>query len=203
MIEPVSTSSSKHQTAPIEKIALVLDTNIVLGQMDLLESTVPILYNCIVCDTVLRETASNNLSAKTRLVKLIKDPNRFYVAFANENSRTTYDSKRPGETDNDFNDRLIRRVARFFAAQLQPRVTVIFLSDDEDNLKRLAMEDSPGDSKNLRGMTMRALVDYIGAQFPEMSEKLAWRGAVSVTRSADQVVCAAFLLLLLLLCAFH
>jgi len=149
---------------PQQRVVLVLDTNIVLGQLDLLETASPLLGNCVVCDTVLRETAANNLAAKARLVRLLRDPSRFYVAFANENNRQTFVDKTAGESDNDYNDRLIRGVARFFASALSVRVVLV--SDDEGTLAALQREGG------CEGCTMARLI----GKDPVLMERLALRG---------------------------
>ena len=170
--EPVAIASAaafesaliEQQQQQQQRVVLVLDTNIVLGQLDLLETASTLLSNCVVCDTVLRETASNNLAAKARLVRLLRDPSRFYVAFANENNRETFVDKLAGESDNDYNDRLIRGVARFFASALSVRVVLV--SDDEGTLAALQREGG------CEGCTMARLIGKDAV----LMERLALRG---------------------------
>ena len=105
---------------------LVLDTNIILNQIDLLES--PGLNNVVILSTVLEEVElqlnkSHYLNTPyhcdlqvrhrsspvyKRLKDIIADPGRFWYVFVNEHRKETWIERQAGETSNDRNDRAIR-----------------------------------------------------------------------------------------------
>ena len=116
---------------------LLLDTNVVLHQIDLLER--PALCDIIVLQTVLEEVQHNKVSVHKRLRSLINDERRRFHVFCNEFHRGTYTVREPGETPNDRNDRAIRRAGLWYQAQLEGAVEVCLLTDDAENL-RLARE---------------------------------------------------------------
>lgn len=116
---------------------LVLDTNVVLHQIDLLER--PALRDVIVLQTVLEEVRHNKLSVHKRLRALIADESRRFQVFSNEHHQETYTARRAGESPNDRNDRAIRVAAQWYQAQLGEAVTVLLLTNDAEN-RRLACE---------------------------------------------------------------
>ena len=88
-----------------DSIYLVLDTNVVLKQMDLLEHTVESnvvgagpLSRCIILQTVLDEVKHQNLSIFNRLQSLLTSPERQHVMFPNEHHTDTYIETNVGET---------------------------------------------------------------------------------------------------------
>jgi exosome complex exonuclease DIS3/RRP44 len=128
-LEPRLSASAKHY--------LVLDTNVVLHQIDLLEQ--PALRDVIVLQTVLEEVRHNKISVHKRLRALIADERRRFHVFSNDFHRETYTTREAGETPNDRNDRAIRTATRWYQAQLGDAVPVILLTNDAEN-RRLACE---------------------------------------------------------------
>ena len=88
---------------------LMLDTNVVLNQIDLLER--PALRDVIVLQTVLEEVRHNKISVHKRLRAIISDEQRRFHVFSNEFHRETFTARAVGETPNDRNDRAIRNAA--------------------------------------------------------------------------------------------
>ena len=115
---------------------LVLDTNVVLHQIDLLER--PALTDVIVLQTVLDEVQHNKISLHRRLRTLIADETRRFHVFSNEFHRATYCSRHVGESPNDRNDRAIRVAAQWYQTQLadESDVEVLLLTNDADNLRK-------------------------------------------------------------------
>lgn len=109
---------------------LVVDTNVVLHQIDLLEH--PDVQDVVILSVVLNEVKARNSSIYQRIRKLtgMKDK-RFYV-FANEHHKETYVTSMQNETPNDRNDRAIRVAAEWYSRQI-PRIKIILLSDDREN----------------------------------------------------------------------
>ncbi len=66
---------------------LVLDTNVILCQMDLLEKGGEAISCMIVLGTVMSEVRRQNLSLHLRLTRLLKKEDRAFVFLANEHHR--------------------------------------------------------------------------------------------------------------------
>jgi exosome complex exonuclease DIS3/RRP44 len=64
---------------------LVVDTNVVLHQMDLLENE--IISDVVVLSVVLEEVKNKNLSLYNRLRAIIDNPTRHFFVFANEHHK--------------------------------------------------------------------------------------------------------------------
>ncbi|ONL93262.1 Exosome complex exonuclease RRP44 homolog A [Zea mays] len=149
---------------------LVVDTNVVLHQIDLLEN--PAIEDVVLLSVVLDEVKNKNLSVFNRIKALcINKARRFYV-FANEQhsfsmivflfeergvqptfsfichymftfyskNRDTYVKDMVGESSNDRNDRAIRVAARWYQSHLGESVKVLLITNDRDN-KRKAIEE--------------------------------------------------------------
>ncbi|PWZ54443.1 Exosome complex exonuclease RRP44 A [Zea mays] len=117
---------------------LVVDTNVVLHQIDLLEN--PAIEDVVLLSVVLDEVKNKNLSVFNRIKALcINKARRFYV-FANEQHRDTYVKDMVGESSNDRNDRAIRVAARWYQSHLGESVKVLLITNDRDN-KRKAIEE--------------------------------------------------------------
>ncbi|CAL4937449.1 unnamed protein product [Urochloa decumbens] len=117
---------------------LVVDTNVVLHQIDLLEN--PAIEDVVLLSVVLDEVKNKNLAVFNRIKALcINKARRFYV-FANEQHRDTYVKDMVGESSNDRNDRAIRVAARWYQNHLGESVKVLLITNDRDN-KRKAIEE--------------------------------------------------------------
>lgn len=117
---------------------LLLDTNIILEQIDVLEE--PSLTNVIIVQTVLQEVKHRSSVIYKRLKDLITSPGRKFYVFVNEHHCETYVEREPGESINDRNDRALRRVAAWYEEHLDNNVRVVLLSEDKRN-RELAADD--------------------------------------------------------------
>ncbi|KDN52615.1 RNB-domain-containing protein [Tilletiaria anomala UBC 951] len=133
---------------------LLIDTNVVLHQIDLLEATLkpsaasssskapretPAITSVILLQTVLDEVRHRSLPLFNRLQALIREPERNYWVYWNDFSEATAIARTPGESPNDTNDRAIRAAAQWYAAHfraLSPPAGVMLLSDDADNVRK-------------------------------------------------------------------
>ena len=137
---------------------LVLDTNVVLHQIDLLER--PALTDVVVLQTVLDEVRHNKLSVHKRLRAIIADEQRRFHVFCNEFHRDTFVARAAGESPNDRNDRAIRVAAQWYQAQLSDSgVAVLLLTNDAEN-RRLAIE---------AGLSCERIHDHVRAR-PDAAE---------------------------------
>ena len=96
---------------------VVIDTNVVLHQMDVLESSV--FTNVVVPQTVADEARNRSLPLYNRLRAILGDPDRHFWLFYNDFHRDTCIVREADETPNDRNDRAIRRTAAWYREHLQ------------------------------------------------------------------------------------
>ncbi|CAB3236838.1 unnamed protein product [Arctia plantaginis] len=160
---------------------LILDTNVVLHQIDVLEEDA--LTNVIILQTVLEEVKHQNTAIFQRLLEIIGNKKRKFYSFVNEHHKDTYIERNPGENQNDRNDRAIRRASAWYESHLSINSVVgqipkiVLLTDDEKN-RKLAQEN---------GIVCCSVKDYIEnvTGFVGLTDKLAKNVAPeSCTRDA-------------------
>ncbi|CDK26604.1 unnamed protein product [Kuraishia capsulata CBS 1993] len=148
----LSESPSSLQSSNIGRHYVLLDTNVVLGAIDLLESD-SVFFDVVIPQTVLNEVRNKSLPIYTRLRALCKSDDKRIAVFHNEFSSSTFVSRRSAETINDYNDRLIRTTASFYSDHLKSTgIKMIYITNDKNNLE-LALAES------LDAMSLEA---YIG-----------------------------------------
>ncbi|TGZ55492.1 exosome complex exonuclease RRP44 [Temnothorax longispinosus] len=133
---------------------LVLDTNIILDQIDILEEDV--ITNVIILQTVLEEIRHKSSTVYKKLKAIIGNPTRKFFVFINEHHRETYIEREPGEKINDRNDRAIRVAVKWYDTHLNSdgdNVKVILLTDDVENRTRAAEE----------GLFVVSMEDYVAS----------------------------------------
>ncbi|EFP74074.2 uncharacterized protein PGTG_00030 [Puccinia graminis f. sp. tritici CRL 75-36-700-3] len=124
---------------------LVLDTNVVLRQIDLLEAT-SFGTDLIVPQTVLDEVRHRSLPIFNRLKSLINETDstgRFIRGwiFWNESRFDTHVRREPEESINDRNDRAIREVCTWYKAHLgSHKIDVVLLTDDRANFDKATQQ---------------------------------------------------------------
>ncbi|XP_046384891.1 exosome complex exonuclease RRP44 [Ischnura elegans] len=151
---------------------LILDTNVVLHQMDVLE--VDALYNIIITQTVLEEVRHRSCTLHARLRNLMSNRDRNFYTFVNEHHQQTYVGERQrGESANDRNDRAIRKVVSWYESHLKrsqesreekDRVRMVLITDDIGSLEK-AKED---------GILVSTMAAYIRSLtgFPGLEDRL-------------------------------
>ncbi|KMT08874.1 hypothetical protein BVRB_6g135970 [Beta vulgaris subsp. vulgaris] len=117
---------------------LILDTNVVLNQIDLLEN--PAIDEVVVLSVVLDEVKNKNLSVYNRLRALCGNSQRKFFVFSNEHHKETYVKGMIGESPNDRNDRAIRVATQWYQKHLGSAVRVLLVTNDREN-KRKANEE--------------------------------------------------------------
>nr|ATB19629.1 putative ATRRP44A [Callitropsis funebris] len=128
-------------TARISRLAstiLIVDTNVVLNQIDLLENTA--ISDVVVLSVVLDEVKNKNMSVYNRVRTLCGNPLRHFFVFSNEHHKDTYVKAMVGESPNDRNDRAIRVATLWYQKHLGQGVPVLLLTNDREN-KRKAIEE--------------------------------------------------------------
>lgn len=142
-------------------LVLIVDTNVVLNQIDLLENTV--INDVVVLSIVLEEVKNKNMAVYNRVRTLCNDPTRHYFVFANEHHKDTYVKAMVGESPNDRNDRAIRVASDWYQKHLGEGVRVLLLTNDREN-KRKAIEEG------IAAETVEAYVKSLGQ--PELLDLL-------------------------------
>ncbi|KAK4798304.1 hypothetical protein SAY86_030630, partial [Trapa natans] len=123
--------SSSHSTV------LILDTNVVLHQIDLIEN--PAIDGVVVLSIVLQEVRNKNLAVYNRIRALCSSSARKFFVFSNEHHKDTFVHDMTGESKNDRNDRAIRVAAQWYQNHLKGVANVLLITNDRDN-KRKAVE---------------------------------------------------------------
>ncbi|XP_055606285.1 exosome complex exonuclease RRP44-like [Uranotaenia lowii] len=146
---------------------LMLDTNVILYQIDFLESEA--VRNVIVLSTVLDEVKHRSPKIFKRLRKVIADPGRKFYTFVNEHHKDTYLSKGIGESANDRNDRMIRQAALWYGKHIKEdnpksKLQVIILTDDAENRTKASA----------LGLAVSSVANYVGSMknHPELKDKV-------------------------------
>jgi exosome complex exonuclease DIS3/RRP44 len=158
-------STATDVTSADEPTYLIVDTNVVLHQMDLLEHKA--FDNVVFLQTVLDETRHRDRRIYKRVREVAADTARHMYVFCNEHHRSTYIERSPKETPNDRNDRAIRVAARWYGAHLQGSVNVILITNDAENKNRAINE-------GLQCMTVKEYVtDTLAKEYPILLDLLA------------------------------
>ena len=149
---------------------LVLDTNVVLNQIDLLESPEG-LRNVVLPQTVLEESRHRSTPVYKRVRDVAADARRRFRVFFNEHHRDTYVARRRGESANDRNDRAVRRVAQWLGEHL-PGVQVVLLTEDRECRRKAEAE----------GLQACSTAEYVGSleDGPVLADKLRAAGDTEV-----------------------
>ncbi|XP_015889583.2 exosome complex exonuclease RRP44 homolog A [Ziziphus jujuba] len=117
---------------------LILDTNVVLNQIDLLEN--PAIDDVVLLSIVLEEVKNKNLSVYNRVRSICSNSLRKFFVFSNEHHKDTYVKEMDGESKNDRNDRAIRVATQWYQTHLGGATRVLLLTNDREN-KRKANEE--------------------------------------------------------------
>ncbi|KNZ49562.1 hypothetical protein VP01_493g5 [Puccinia sorghi] len=128
-----------------KKHYLVLDTNVILRQIDLLEAFT-FGTDLIVPQTVLDEVRHRSLPIFNRLKSMINetDPTGKFIRgwiFWNETRLDTHVRREPDESINDRNDRAIREVCKWYKAHLlSHNLDIVLLTDDRANFEKATQQ---------------------------------------------------------------
>ncbi|KAF2575535.1 hypothetical protein F2Q70_00000958 [Brassica cretica] len=149
---------------------IVVDTNVVLHQIDLLENQA--IDNVVVLSVVLDEVKNRNKSVYNRIRSLCSNPAKQFYVFSNHVHKDTYVQAMERETANDHNDRAIRVATLWYQKHLGDTSQVLLVTNDREN-KRKAIEDG------ISAETIEAYVKSIGQ--PELLDLLAQPTGEDVT----------------------
>ncbi|XP_072040262.1 exosome complex exonuclease RRP44-like [Amphiura filiformis] len=148
---------------------LLPDTNVVLHQIDVLEDS--IIKNVIILQTVQQEVKHRSLPNYRRLKDIITNRDKKFYVFTNEHHRETFTDRNPGETANDYNDRVIRQAAKWYNSHLKAvtqdkaGIKVVLLTNDRANKEKAQQE----------GLLVYTVHEYVKSLVgkPELVDRLA------------------------------
>ncbi|XP_037070638.1 exosome complex exonuclease RRP44-like [Pollicipes pollicipes] len=159
---PLERAAPSVSSAVPEPHLLLPDTNVILHQLEILSSDA--IKNVILLKTVLDEARKRSPPLYKKLTDLMSSTNKHCYVFINEHHKDTYVERVPGETSNDYSDRLIRRAALWYNEHATG-VKTLLLTDDRENLRRARKEDLPS-------MRVSAYV-WSMPDHPELADQLA------------------------------
>ncbi|PPS06117.1 hypothetical protein GOBAR_AA14528 [Gossypium barbadense] len=130
------TCDSSTSRAPLDVASplLILDTNVLLHQIDLLENSA--IDNAVLLSVVLDEVKNKNMAVYNRLRALSTNPL----------CKDTFVKRMDGETPNDYNDRAIRVATQWYQTHLGTAATVLLITNDRDNKRRAGEEGISADT---------------------------------------------------------
>lgn len=134
----VCDSSAARLSGSASSPILVLDTNVVLNQIDLLEN--PAIDDVVVLSIVLQEVRNRNVAVYNRIRALCSNSARKFFVFSNEHHKDTFVQDMASESKNDRNDRAIRVAAQWYQSHLGGAAQVLLITNDREN-KRKATEE--------------------------------------------------------------
>lgn len=135
---------------------IILDTNIILDQIDVLEE--PVISNVIILHTVFKEVKHRSLPTYKRLNAIIDNPSRHFYVFINDHHKDTFIPEEEGELINDYNDRCIRKACSWYINHV-PENKFVLITDDVRNRTLALQENTPACSitdyvKNLENSSL-------------------------------------------------
>ena len=141
---PILDQHGTQNTYTRKKHYVVVDTNVILHQMDVLES--PVFTNVVIMQTVANEVRNHSMPLYNRLRTLLMDPDRRFWLFYNDFHQDTNVVRFADESPNDRNDRAIRQAAAYYTAHLRTHAlpghadTTVLVSEDVENVHKARVE---------------------------------------------------------------
>jgi len=141
---PILDQHGTQNTYTRKKHYVVVDTNVILHQMDVLES--PVFTNVVIMQTVANEVRNHSMPLYNRLRTLLMDPDRRFWLFYNDFHQDTNVVRFADESPNDRNDRAIRQAAAYYTAHLRTHAlpghadTTVIVSEDVENVHKARIE---------------------------------------------------------------
>lgn len=126
LLHPEPNKNTRYAAAHV----LLPDTNILLHHLDIIENAA--FTDVILLQTVLDEVKNRSLPLYQKVRAMVNMHARRFFVFSNEHHRETYLAKQEGESDNDRNDRAIRKAAGWYAGHSSDAL-VCLLTNDRDN----------------------------------------------------------------------
>eukprot|EP01029_Cantina_marsupialis_P024497 TRINITY_DN6310_c0_g3_i2.p1 TRINITY_DN6310_c0_g3~~TRINITY_DN6310_c0_g3_i2.p1 ORF type:complete len:443 (-),score=119.18 TRINITY_DN6310_c0_g3_i2:75-1403(-) len=150
---------------PYENRYIILDTDVVLTQMDVLEQDCDPLCDVIILQTVSDGIQQKDLGVFKRLLSLKKDGNRRFVHFDNEHHQQTFSGPLPGESAKDRTSRMVRNGYKWYAKHLSDMEFLLIVNDDD--AKELAKVD------DINVVTIAEFVESLKTDYPQLIDLLS------------------------------
>ena len=167
---------SKHPndtlSAKLSSHYVIMDTNIILQEIDVLEDANHGFKDVIVLQTVMQEVRHRSTAIYKRLKDIISDNKRRFYVFLNEHHKDCYAERLPGESANDRNDRAIRVASNWYSKHLKrSKISVVLISNDAEN-RRIASDEMSIITTSLRSYIENlkdsaALIDKLSSHSTE------------------------------------
>ncbi|XP_077231136.1 ribonuclease II family protein [Tasmannia lanceolata] len=164
---------------------LIVDTNVVLNQIDLLEN--PAIDDVVVLSVVLEEVKNKNLAVYNRVRALCGNSLRKFFVFSNEHHKDTYIKAMVGESPNDRNDRAIRMAARWYQSHLGGNMRVLLITNDKENKRKATEEGISAETVEsyVKSLGQPALLDLV---VNSTSEDVLMAGVEDLRPSKKKVI---------------
>ncbi|XP_038055704.1 exosome complex exonuclease RRP44-like [Patiria miniata] len=154
------------------------DTNVLLHQIDILEDN--IIKNVILLQTVQQEAKHRSLPVHKRMRDIIANTDKKFYVFTNEHHKETYSERKPGESPNDYSDRLIRQAAKWYKDHLErarKQGSKVTDGDDESGVSVVLLTNDMANRDKARedGMLAYTVHEYVKSLIakPELIDRLA------------------------------
>eukprot|EP01103_Thecamoeba_quadrilineata_P016000 TRINITY_DN5220_c0_g1_i2.p1 TRINITY_DN5220_c0_g1~~TRINITY_DN5220_c0_g1_i2.p1 ORF type:complete len:949 (+),score=182.23 TRINITY_DN5220_c0_g1_i2:31-2877(+) len=153
---------------------LLLDTNVILHQIDFLENSD--IKNVVILQTVLEEVKNRSLHIYKRIREIIADKLRLFFVFANEHHRETFVDRLDQESPNDRNDRAIRISTKWYNNHL-PHKKTILVTNDKASMDKAVQENIPVTTiqNYVESLNIPALLDLLAVS-PENDQTIEQKG---------------------------
>lgn len=164
---------------------LVLDTNVVLNQIDLLEN--PAIDDVVVLSIVLQEVRNRNLAVYNRIRALCSNLAKKFFVFSNEHHKDTFVQDMAGESKNDRNDRAIRVAAQWYQSHLGGAAQVLLITNDRENKRKATEEGIPAETIEayVKSLDRKDLLDLL---VRPASEDVVMEGVEDLRPSKRKVI---------------
>jgi exosome complex exonuclease DIS3/RRP44 len=148
---------------PRNGMYLVLDSSVIIRQIDALENGAGLFDDCIVTQTSMNEVKTQNLKIYGRLLALMHDASRRIVPFSNEHHRETFEGRKPEQTSQQYTHHLVMKAASWLAAHLEHTGIGI----------RVIIDTPVVEKQGLDVQTTEAFVAAAGKTFADLLEMVA------------------------------
>ncbi|KAH7850041.1 hypothetical protein Vadar_026946 [Vaccinium darrowii] len=177
--------SSAARLSSTASTILIVDTNVVLNQIDLLENEA--IDDVVILSVVLDEVKNKNLGVYNRLRALCSNSVRKFFVFSNEYHKDTYVKAMVGESPNDRNDRAIRVAAQWYQTHLGDATKIVLITNDRDNKRKATEEGISAETVEsyVKSLGQPGLLDLL-AQAP--SEDVAKEGVEDMRPSKKKII---------------
>ncbi|OQR96378.1 exosome complex exonuclease RRP44 [Thraustotheca clavata] len=159
---------------------LLLTTDVVLSQMDVLEhAACTELQDIIVLESVAEAVKAKDMAIYRRLRALIKS-DRNFIVFANDHHRDTYVAKKADEKAIERDVRAICKAYEWYIEHLtlnEKNIPLVYLANDEMDAERAS-------KYSVKAVTLSSFVKPLITKYPELADLMAQSSSQGDTENA-------------------